>query len=181
MTNTELYHYGILGMKWGQRNGPPYPLSSQAMNSSERRQNTSKAPKSRRGMSSVERKWAQGKAEETDRTKDYKPRSVLTTKHKRLSTVKQMSDEELNDRIDRLNRESRYLQLEKSLDDLDSFNAGNTIGKVLSSIGNKVIIPGLSAAAGVIIGNLLANNPHLSEASIDLIKKTIEVALTKKK
>lgn len=27
MLSTELYHHGILGQKWGQKNGPPYPLS----------------------------------------------------------------------------------------------------------------------------------------------------------
>lgn len=32
-----LQHWGILGMKWGQRNGPPYPLGSSQMNSKEKR------------------------------------------------------------------------------------------------------------------------------------------------
>jgi len=25
-TNSDLQHHGILGQKWGRRNGPPYPL-----------------------------------------------------------------------------------------------------------------------------------------------------------
>lgn len=36
---TYLAHHGILGQKWGQRNGPPYPLSDSAHSSAEKRSN----------------------------------------------------------------------------------------------------------------------------------------------
>lgn len=35
--NTELYHHGIQGMRWGKRNGPPYPLTSSRKSFAERR------------------------------------------------------------------------------------------------------------------------------------------------
>lgn len=34
--NNELYHHGILGQKWGKRNGPPYPLDGESKSFAEK-------------------------------------------------------------------------------------------------------------------------------------------------
>lgn len=44
----ELYHHGILGQKWGKRNGPPYPLSVSSHSSSEKKAGWIKSIKEKR-------------------------------------------------------------------------------------------------------------------------------------
>jgi len=36
-TSNDLYHHGILGQKWGRKNGPPYPLDGSDHSASERK------------------------------------------------------------------------------------------------------------------------------------------------
>ncbi len=39
MENVELYHHGILGQKWGRRQGPPYPIPDSNHSESEKKNN----------------------------------------------------------------------------------------------------------------------------------------------
>lgn len=54
--SNELYHHGILGQKWGVRNGPPYPLSSGDHSASEKKAGWKKSLNNSGSTSSVRRK-----------------------------------------------------------------------------------------------------------------------------
>lgn len=51
MPKYELYHHGITGQKWGQKNGPPYPLSASQKSSAERKTISSDEARKRELMS----------------------------------------------------------------------------------------------------------------------------------
>ena len=65
--STELYHHGILGQKWGQRNGPPYPLDSKQMSSRE--------------------KTAQTNSSKIATTEDNQSKRKLTDKQKKVIAI----------------------------------------------------------------------------------------------
>lgn len=49
-TNSDIQHHGILGMRWGRRNGPPYPLDGSSHSASEKKAGWRKSLSSGKGI-----------------------------------------------------------------------------------------------------------------------------------
>lgn len=105
-------HFGILGMRWGQRNGPPYPLGSDK--STGRRLKTSAGGGS--GSVSRKRRKALKKARKT-RAKNLKIKTqekqtkedIIKNKDisSMLKNVDKFTSQEITDMLNRLNVEQR--------------------------------------------------------------------------
>lgn len=124
-----LQHHGIMGMRWGKRNGPPYPLSFKKLSSSEKK----------------------ARAVTVDTSNGEK--TVSNRK-----PVKDMSDRELDDALKRLRKEKEYRELTENditkgaawLKAILLATGGVAItgmvtgtGKKLASVGNKYIGKGI--------------------------------------
>ena len=66
--STELYHHGVLGQKWGHRNGPPYPLHPDRHSAAEKKAGWQKSVKG--GDGDVKKKNSQATIDRHGRIQD---------------------------------------------------------------------------------------------------------------
>lgn len=129
----ELYHHGILKQKWGKRNGPPYPLSSSQKSSAEKKAESKSSTSSESGKDSGDSS---------------------------SKSVKEMSNDELRDAINRLQMEKQYKLLITEASEKKKVSKGKQIatdilesavkdiGKQAASYGLGTAVNSLSKAAG---------------------------------
>lgn len=157
----ELYHYGVKGMKWGIRRTPAQlghttgKKKKRSGSAGEAVKNTAKkaAKAISNKVSETRRKRAEAKAHD-DETK-----KIQENKKKKLSDL---TDDELRQRIQRLELEKRYSDLTPKQ---------TSKGKAfINAVGKQVIAPAVTNAARQKFEAVLKEQLGLNQKSVDALK-----------
>ena len=115
-TTGYLAHHGILGQKWGHQNGPPYPLDAKDHSSAERKAGwrqslkDKKIAKQRQEALEKARKARAEKAKQAQIKKEFEEKKQHILQSGKASEIQkykgQMTNEELQRAIDRINKEA---------------------------------------------------------------------------
>jgi hypothetical protein len=122
MSQVYLAHFGIIGQKWGKKNGPPYPLSNANRSSAERKANPeskSSKEKKKSGISNINRQQVGDIRNDADTLVRYFSKRIPRKYQEDLSKY---SDVELQKIVNRQRLEQQYKDLNP-----DKIDAGASI------------------------------------------------------
>ena len=161
LRNDELYHHGVLGMKWGVRKNRSSSVGSSYRDKKKR------ASEAKKRMKKYEKLKKQHEKEQLKReieSLSEKKQTPIKKKEpiKNISSLKTMTDDELRQRINRLQMEETYSRLTADPRKEQKKSAGkafiNASGRVLSKSAQDVAGWAATAAGKYMIQKLVAKN-----------------------
>lgn len=148
-SNSDLQHHGILGQKWGKRNGPPYPLGSEDHSASEKKAGWRKSVKKDKPVTS----------------KNYRRKPTKAYSEAKIKDIDKMSNEDLRKSNERLRLEQEHARLTGGLNRGLISRFGERIGNDLIQYYGNQIAATITATATIAAGK-------------ELIKKLLAAAAT---